>query len=187
MNDPFGEGLRYKFKDIPEAGQSVELTIDRPFLKDALEAADADLEQTKVSARLQLHKAREQVVVRGELSAVVALPCGLCLRTVAVPIKAPVQVTFVPDDSEEPATEDDPFSEDLERFDGQTIDVAPTLREQLILNLPMAPRCSDECRGLCPTCGQDLNRVDCGHARGAAADEAPVDPRLQALRDLKLK
>ncbi len=179
--------MRYKFKDIPEEGRLVELTFDRPFLKDALEATDADLDQTSGSARLQLHRARDQVVVRGELTARVALPCGLCLRTVTLPIRAPVQVTFVAREPEEPATEDDPFGDDLERFDGQTIDVAPTLREQLILNLPMAPRCSEECRGLCPVCGQDLNRVDCGHARGAVTEEASVDPRLQALRNLKLK
>ncbi|HEX2043624.1 MAG TPA: DUF177 domain-containing protein [Acidimicrobiales bacterium] len=56
------------------------------------------------------------------------------------------------------------------------LDLAPLAREVLLLDLPLAPLCADECRGLCPTCGADLNRGDCecvaelGDPRWAALD-----------------
>jgi uncharacterized protein len=60
------------------------------------------------------------------------------------------------------------------------IDLEPLARETLLLELPLAPLCRPECRGLCPTCGVDRNQTDCECA------PAPRDPRwdaLDALRD----
>jgi uncharacterized protein len=52
------------------------------------------------------------------------------------------------------------------------------LRENLLLSLPLQPLCGEECHGLCPQCGANLNQGACG-CRNAA-----VDPRLQILRKL---
>ena len=41
------------------------------------------------------------------------------------------------------------------------IDLEPLAREALVLDLPLAPLCREDCRGLCPTCGADLNQGDC--------------------------
>ena len=59
---------------------------------------------------------------------------------------------------------------------GDVIDLDEILREQIILALPMYPRCSPECRGLCPVCGIDLNQETCDCQR----DE--IDPRLAVLK-----
>jgi uncharacterized protein len=58
------------------------------------------------------------------------------------------------------------------------IDLTPLLREYALLEIPIQPVCRAECKGLCPVCGENLNRVDCGHRR--ADDEAP----FAALKDL---
>ncbi len=56
------------------------------------------------------------------------------------------------------------------------LDLAPLAREVLLLDLPLAPLCAPDCRGLCPSCGADLNRGDCqcvtelGDPRWAALD-----------------
>jgi uncharacterized protein len=55
------------------------------------------------------------------------------------------------------------------------------LRELIILGVPMSPRCQEGCKGLCATCGGDLNEHDCGHRAAPTGD-----PRLAALKDLKL-
>jgi uncharacterized protein len=70
--------------------------------------------------------------------------------------------------------------EDLEEcyYSGDMIDLDEILREQIILALPMYPRCVEECRGLCPVCGVDLNKETCDCQR----DE--VDPRLAVLKTL---
>jgi uncharacterized protein len=53
------------------------------------------------------------------------------------------------------------------------------MREQMYLALPMKPLCRDDCRGLCPTCGANLNLAACG------CKNEWEDPRLAVLRKLK--
>ena len=60
-----------------------------------------------------------------------------------------------------------------------SVDLEPLAREALTLDLPLAPLCTGDCRGLCPTCGADLNRADCGCLPAAA------DPRWAALDMLR--
>ncbi|HEX4865395.1 MAG TPA: DUF177 domain-containing protein, partial [Acidimicrobiales bacterium] len=64
-------------------------------------------------------------------------------------------------------------------LEGEFLDLQPLVRDALLLELPLAPLCSDECRGICPTCGADLN------AGGCACVEKPADPRWAALDALK--
>lgn len=65
-------------------------------------------------------------------------------------------------------------------FSGKEIDLFPILQEQLLLALPLYVTCREECRGLCQVCGANLNEGECG------CDRNPVDPRLAALKDIKL-
>lgn len=53
------------------------------------------------------------------------------------------------------------------------------VREQALFSLPMKPLCREDCRGLCPECGKDLNAGDC------ACDKRTRDPRLEVLKNLK--
>ncbi|MGI9034279.1 MAG: metal-binding protein [Candidatus Aeolococcus gillhamiae] len=58
---------------------------------------------------------------------------------------------------------------------GDHIDLAPLAREAVLCALPLAPLCADDCAGLCPTCGIDLNNGACTCA------DTPVDPRWAVL------
>ena len=58
---------------------------------------------------------------------------------------------------------------------GDRIDLAPLAREALLLGLPLAPLCRDDCHGLCPSCGADLNLGPCG----CPTDDR--DPRWRTL------
>jgi uncharacterized protein len=71
---------------------------------------------------------------------------------------------------------------DAEPFDGKVIDLNPVVREQLLLALPVSVLCREDCKGLCPQCGLDLNSGSCGHRT-----EKQIDPRLQKLADVKLQ
>lgn len=68
---------------------------------------------------------------------------------------------------------------DVLPYDGEQVDLEPLLREQLVLAVPYAPLCREDCKGLCPQCGIDRNAETC-------ACEAPPDPRFAALKGLKL-
>ncbi len=58
------------------------------------------------------------------------------------------------------------------------VDLAPLIREYLILEIPISPLCQPECKGLCPVCGENRNEVDCDHG------PPDIDPRLAGLKSL---
>jgi uncharacterized protein len=62
---------------------------------------------------------------------------------------------------------------------GDQIDLARMVRENLLLDAPLAPLCRPDCAGLCPTCGIDLNTATCN------CDSNVADPRWDALSQLK--
>lgn len=69
----------------------------------------------------------------------------------------------------------------LSYYSTEEIDLAPLIREQVLLALPTRPLCSEECRGLCGGCGVNLNNEKC------VCDPMPEDPRLELFRTLKIK
>jgi uncharacterized protein len=58
------------------------------------------------------------------------------------------------------------------------IDLAPLVREYMLLNIPINALCKEDCKGLCPICGENLNRNPHQH------DEEEIDPRLSKLKSL---
>jgi uncharacterized protein len=60
--------------------------------------------------------------------------------------------------------------------DGRQLDLTGDLREAVLVDIPIRNLCAEDCQGLCPTCGADLNQGPCGCAVGQ------VDPRWEALR-----
>jgi uncharacterized protein len=132
------------------------------------------------------------VFAAGPFRGEVTVACSRCVEPVRIPIEEELRVTFMPrhelpaeDDGEAAeATEDEGAElaeEDLDLFpyDGDAIDLEPLFREQLVLAIPFAPVCREDCKGLCPQCGTDRNTGTCGC-------EPPIDPRLAALKGLKL-
>ena len=69
-------------------------------------------------------------------------------------------------------------SDDIYVVEGETFDLDEIIREELILNMDMTVLCSEDCKGLCPRCGKNLNEGDCG------CDRTEVDPRLAKLTQL---
>jgi uncharacterized protein len=156
-------------------------------------------------------KVSGQVHLKGGFSALVQAPCKRCLKDVSleVPVAFTLRMVAEPrreddEDDEQPGLaakgpprkhhhkkdDDHAASEagsfeldavDAEPFDGKTIDLDPIVREQLLLALPVAVVCREDCKGLCAACGQDLNESDCGHG-----GQRELDPRLAKLKDIKL-
>jgi uncharacterized protein len=68
----------------------------------------------------------------------------------------------------------------LSYYSSDEIDLAPLIREQVLLALPSKPLCGEDCRGLCTTCGTNLNHANCDCAQTGA------DPRMALFRTLKV-
>jgi uncharacterized metal-binding protein YceD (DUF177 family) len=175
--------------DVPPARVS-EWLKGHP-MREALGVADPDPRAGDGVADLELYAEATHAFATGTFKGHVIVACSRCVGEVDLQIDEPLRVTFLPpsempqdDDSTEGADgEDGPeVAEgdlDVFPFDGETIDLEPLLREQFVLAVPYAPLCRDDCKGLCPQCGIDLNS-------GTCSCEAPIDPRLAVLKGLKL-
>lgn len=131
-------------------------------------------EPVRVEGRLQ-GTGEGRYYWHGHLHTAVAGECRRCLT----PVKAPVAVEVGALFTSEADTGDDPDAYRLQSHDTE-IDLRPVVREELVLAVPRFVECRDDCRGLCPSCGKDLNAGPCGCAPAA-------DPRWRALADLKSK
>jgi len=110
-----------------------------------------------------------------KVAARVSETCRRCLEPVQVPVETDIAALFTQD----PDALDDPDSYPVPP-DATNVDVTPAVREELILAVPQYVVCRDDCRGLCPSCGHDLNAGPCGCAPA-------TDLRWKALAALKGK
>ena len=125
------------------------------------------------------------VHVRGRLAAAVEPECGRCLERYAASVDQELDLFYLPRLPEQPEEQEDEVElSDREvvvgYYEGDRLDLGELVREQLILSLPLKRLCREDCRGLCPTCGKNLNAGACG----CPPPEEPEDPRLLPLRGL---
>ena len=131
-------------------------------------------EPVRVAGRLQA-AGEGRFYWRGSLQTRIAGQCRRCLVPVPVPVVATIDALFTGD----PDALEDPSSYALTP-DAIEIDLRPAVREELLLAVPRWVVCRDDCRGLCPRCGNDLNPGPCGCPPA-------VDQPLQGLAALKHK
>jgi uncharacterized protein len=112
----------------------------------------------------------------GRLEGDLTLPCRRCLADATVQVQDESHVIFAEAGSDESEDPDVYVLDDR----SNVIDLRPVVREQWVLNAPAYVVCRDECKGLCPTCGTDLNEraCDCAETR---------DSRWHALRRVQAK
>jgi len=128
---------------------------------------------------LQATRAGDKVRLVGNLKAAVEVDCDRCLKPLTMAVDQGFDLLYVPPakTSEEKELGDDDLLVGF--YQDEVINVDDVVREQVELALPMTRLCSEECRGLCPECGANLNEGDCLCADGQ------VDPRWSALKELK--
>ncbi|NOZ25724.1 MAG: DUF177 domain-containing protein [Nitrospirae bacterium] len=136
-----------------------------------------------VTARLRIERRGNEVVIQGEIHGRIALQCSRCLINFHRDLSLSVDLQYHP--ASEVAREETyevPREEiDIGFYSNDELDITQVVREQLILSLPMKALCDEECKGLCPVCGADMNlqRCECKYES--------VDPRLEGLRKLLSK
>jgi len=142
-------------------------------------AEDIDV-QGPVAYDLWLTALGSTVTVKGSLGAVVGVSCSRCAGSFEIPVDRAFEAVFVTADTGEAdgAVELDENDLDLDYYGGGVIDGVRLLAEQILLELPMKVLCAKDCKGLCATCGANLNETDCDC-------EAQVDPRWESLKDLR--
>jgi len=129
-------------------------------------AEDLNLPETdwpgEVRARFDVERNGEQVTLTGMVSALARLECVRCLRRFDRPCE--VGLTVFADRTGRSRRLEEQLERDhyMKFHDSRRLDLRDEAREALLLEIPMTPRCSEDCRGLCPRCGADLNQGPCG-------------------------
>ncbi len=103
----------------------------------------------------------ERVSIKGQVSATVVSRCAKCLEPVALKLAAEIDSLF--------ARQADPEDPDLYTFEGSKVDLTDAVRDALLLEMPYRFLCSEDCKGLCPICGINLNLGTCTCQEGAIA------------------
>jgi uncharacterized protein len=159
-----------------------------------------------LSVSLDLMKADDMIAVTGVLEGTAVRQCVRCLKEYDEPLAFSVHVAFAREGKQakkesrsttrqpkpvdprkgrpvpaqtEPESEEENEGDDRYFYQGDHVELAPMLREHVILAAPMQPLCREDCAGLCAHCGKDLNEGPCQ----CPAETAPTTVRV--IRSMK--
>src|SRR5262249_8273200 len=149
--------------EIGPEGRDVAVTFEPAWFREAMAGVDAELAPSGAGAQVTISRLGQNFLVRGAMSGHISVPCARCLNPAAGDVGGPIHSAY----TREPAELDAEIAlgadidVDFASITGDEIDLGALFREQLLLTIPMVPLCREECRGLCPRCGTDLNQGDC--------------------------
>ena len=136
----------------------------------------ADLLIERRSSNSHVNDIRIRAEYRGKFD----ILCARCVEPVTVPLSGDFDLIFRPAGAdatpgEHAITEDET---EIGYYQESGLLLEDVVREQVLLSLPGRTLCKEDCKGLCPRCGQNLNLAQC------SCDKAPADPRWNALAGL---
>ena len=136
-----------------------------------------------VSVSATLARLGTKFVLEGRVSGRLKVPCDRCLETYSLPVDASFRLFLVLPPAGEDAEEIELTEEDLatDYITTNEIDLAELVREQIYLSLPMKLLCREDCRGICPRCGVNLNEAAC------RCKEDRTNPAFAKLKTLKIQ
>ncbi|MBI3592648.1 MAG: DUF177 domain-containing protein [Nitrospirae bacterium] len=164
--------MKIIISEIPEEGMEIEL-------KEKIEPESVKI-LSPVHAALKINKIGSEVLVNGDMDVDIELQCSRCLNMFTMNIRSRLNVVYDPAETINREERYELKSDELDMgfYKNDTLDTDDMLTEQLMLNMPMKPLCSPECKGICPQCGADLNVNKC------SCEESEIDPRLEKLKEL---
>lgn len=145
------------------------LPVEGSESSDILELAQDVTPAGDISYRFSASMAGQDLVVRGEAFVSVKTECARCLRKIVRTLHAK-DICIV-----------------RENVPEREVDITSDIREELLLTMPSRFLCSEDCKGLCPGCGADLNekKCTCGKKKRAKEDSIPENSPWSVLDQLK--
>lgn len=134
---------------------------------EVVEAKPVTLQVTNVGNRT--------LVLEGEAALALMIPCGRCLEPVKIPFHLSIERTLDMNRSEEERIaelDEQPY------LTGYHLDIDQLVRDELLLNLPMKVLCDEDCKGICNSCGVNLNHETC------ECETSSLDPRMSIIQDI---
>ena len=129
------------------------------------------------------HKIIQDIRIQGRLATSLELSCARCLEPVMQDVKREFDLLYRPQGAD--AGRDEMSVTDAEAeiscYEGEGILLDDVVREQVLLAAPLKATCREDCKGLCPQCGTNLNQGQCSCA------VAQEEPRWAALKEIRSK
>ena len=135
-------------------------------------------EPVTVTGKVRL--AGNEVFVNGHVETRAQVECDRCLKPVELPVSADFSLEYITGEeyASSAAAELTEAELSVSVFDGEAIDVDEIVKEQILLAVPTRMLCREDCKGICPECGTDLNAGECTCIKN------DIDPRWAALKNL---
>jgi len=155
--------------------------FEQTYTPEQLEATEDFRVVTPVSLGFDIHKDNQQFRLVGSVATTLEMPCSRCLEPFRMPVDQTFDLRYQPHARNVGEGEREIEEDDLTTafYQNDEIDLGQLMREQFYLALPMKPLCREDCQGLCPACGTNLNRGTCTCKREWE------DPRFASLKALK--
>ncbi|MCK5785948.1 MAG: DUF177 domain-containing protein [Candidatus Sabulitectum sp.] len=152
----FEETMSIPLNSIPRGVTRETFTIEMS--KVPWEIPEAEFNSKEGYLDLEIVRTEYEIIVKGFLEADFLVQCARCLAPVIVPVTADINRMY----SWNPDMLSDPEVEPVSHNDG-TVCILDPVREAIIFSLPVMPLCTEQCRGLCPSCGINRNIEECEH------------------------
>ena len=131
---------------------------------------------------ISAERAGAEIRITGTLDTTFEVMCSRCLENAGIHISKPFDLFFRERDEavfDEDEVELDEKDTRTAFFSGTKLAIGDILREQILLALPMKALCTVDCKGLCPTCGTNLNSGSCG------CPKEEFSPHMDTLLEIK--
>jgi len=157
--------LSFKLDDIPEEGLNLKWKEEKAsliaYLK-GLSKIDFDFE-TPLQSEAKILKAGRSVFIKGSVQTALRLQCVRCLKEFSYPLFSTYELTLHPLKEGPMGEEKELIQKEMESsfFEGGELRLSEIACEQIFLEIPYQPLCDENCKGLCPICGKDLNISSC--------------------------
>jgi uncharacterized protein len=181
MNAGAGGAEKPMFLDVKELAVR-KLRINKSFAPGSIDYHSTEFKQVdplEVNATAELIDG--QIRVSGQMQTKIEQVCARCLEPVIEEVHRSFDLFYSPlpkmEKPEEERLKD--LDADIAFYEGEGLFLADVLSEQMLLAVPMKMICRSDCRGLCPTCGVNLNHEEC------RCETHPMDPRMAPLARIK--
>ncbi|MEI6127103.1 MAG: DUF177 domain-containing protein [Pseudomonadota bacterium] len=174
-----------RIDDIPHEGFHLETQWDIPSVDEILDdTSQAFRICSPLALKIFFSPEGARIIVNGECRVQLEITCARCLIAFSLPLEVQFRYIFWPKSSESDEEEKELHQDDVEvvYYEGDLIDLRPIVSEQIYLMIPQYPHCKEDCRGLCPHCGKNLNEKSCTCVvRGNSKENSP----FSVLKKLK--
>lgn len=160
-------GLSEGLHSYDLSGPAAELGLDERF-------------DGAVHVAVELEKTHKEIFLRAQAQSEGSFSCDRCLDAFRRPVEASYGVVYLLSGQEQERASEKDLEVQVLSPDTNILDIGDDARQFLLLKLPIKILCKDDCAGLCPSCGTNLNRESCRCAVDA------TDPRWDALKKLDM-